>query len=58
MICSDFNLILKSQERTSRNIWSRDMTFKNLVDELVMIDILLQGRQYTWSNDAVMAKLD
>jgi hypothetical protein len=58
MICGDFNLILKPQERTGRNMWPRDRKFKNMIDELAMIDIPLQGRQYTLSNGAAMAKLD
>jgi exonuclease III len=58
MICGDFNLILRSQERTSGNMWPRDREFKNLIDELSMMDIPLQGRKYTWSNGTTMAKLD
>jgi exonuclease III len=58
MICGDFNLILRSQERKSGNMWPRDREFKNLIDELSMMDIPLQGRNYTWSNGMAMAKLD
>jgi hypothetical protein len=58
MICGDFNLILNSRERTNRNMWYRDREFKNMVDELAMIDIPLQGRYYTWSKGATMVKLD
>jgi Reverse transcriptase (RNA-dependent DNA polymerase) len=58
MICGDFNLILRSQERSSGNMWPRDREFKNLINELYMMDIPLQGRKYTWSNGMAMAKLD
>jgi hypothetical protein len=58
MICGDFNLILNAQKRSSRNMWLRDREFKILVDELAMIDIPLKERHYTWSNGAVMEKLD
>jgi exonuclease III len=58
MICRDFNLILGSQERSSGNMWPRDREFKNLIDELSMMDIPLQGRKYTWSNGTAMEKLD
>jgi endonuclease/exonuclease/phosphatase family metal-dependent hydrolase len=50
IICGDFNMVLRSEERSTNVLKPRDRDFKNLVDELGLIDLLIQGRNFTWSN--------
>ncbi|KAJ4758039.1 DNA-(apurinic or apyrimidinic site) lyase [Rhynchospora pubera] len=62
MLCGDFNLTLQLQERTNP-LYNRSGTaeFADLVDELQLLDLDLEGRTFTWSNlrlNPSMARLD
>ncbi|XP_072150088.1 uncharacterized protein [Setaria viridis] len=62
MIAGDFNLILEMADKNNTNINRRNMgRFRRFVDELLLKDIYLHGRRYTWSNERstpTMEKLD
>ena len=46
----DFNITLLQRERTSqRRITSEMRRFAEIVDELGLVDLLLQGGEFTWS---------
>jgi hypothetical protein len=48
----DFNLILEAKDKSNRNVNRRMMRkFREVVDDLLLNDILLNGRCFTWSND-------
>jgi hypothetical protein len=58
MVCGDFNLVLRSEERTSQILWPRDRAFRSMVNDLALIDLPLSDRKYTWVNSISKAKLD
>jgi exonuclease III len=62
VLCGDFNVTLAPDERntTSQN-WRGMFNFADLINNLDLIDLPLNGRRFTWSNerdDPTMAKLD
>lgn len=58
----DFNVTMRNEERNNpTSDWRGTLTFARLVSELELLNITLQGRKFTWSNereDPSMAKLD
>ena len=52
MLCGDFNLILRSEDKNTDNL-NRRMTgkFRSLVNDLALKEVYLNGRRYTWSNE-------
>jgi hypothetical protein len=57
-VCGDFNLVLRSEERTSQILWPRDRAFRSLINDLALIDLPLSDRKYTWVNNIRKARLD
>jgi hypothetical protein len=48
----DFNLILHAKDKNNHNLNRRLMgKFRRVVDDLMLNDILLNGRAFTWTND-------
>lgn len=62
LICGDFNEVLSLGERNNtRGDWRRPLRFANLISQLGLMDLPLQGRRFTWSSTTdrpAMAKLD
>lgn len=59
MVAGDFNVTLRSQDRANNNYPTRHMMrFRALADELQLIDMRLQGRKFTWSNERTFVRLD
>ncbi|WVZ96688.1 hypothetical protein U9M48_042292 [Paspalum notatum var. saurae] len=51
LILGDFNLILQASDKNNANLNRRLMgAFKTAMDSLLMKEIRLNGRRYTWSN--------
>lgn len=52
LIAGYFNVTLNLQERSNTGYPVQQMMrFRSLVNSLGLIDLPLQGRKYTWSND-------
>jgi exonuclease III len=62
LICGDFNLIYKAEEKNSCRLNRRIMgRFKSILDELERRELPLHERKYTWTNaqsEATMTKID
>jgi hypothetical protein len=62
MIAGDFNLILEAADKNNANLNRRNMgRFRRFVDQLLLKDVYLHGRRYTWGNERAtptMEKLD
>lgn len=62
VLCGDFNVTLSMDERSGRSGSLRDIeSFRDLVYHLNLIDLPLQGRQFTWSNhrdNPILARQD
>lgn len=52
MLCGDFNLILRDEDKNTDNL-NRHMMgkFRRLTNDLALKEIYLTGRRYTWSNE-------
>ena len=52
MICRDFNLILRDEDKNSGNVnrWMMGR-FRRAINDLVLKEIYLNGHRYTWSNE-------
>uniref|UniRef100_A0A453EYK4 Endonuclease/exonuclease/phosphatase domain-containing protein n=1 Tax=Aegilops tauschii subsp. strangulata TaxID=200361 RepID=A0A453EYK4_AEGTS len=58
MICGDFNLILRSEDKNTDNLNRRMMgKFRRLVNDLALKEVYLNGRRYTWSNEQSLPTL-
>jgi exonuclease III len=52
MIVGDFNVTLHQTDRSNQQHNTHDMIqFKNVTDSLELMDLQLQGMDYTWSNE-------
>ena len=52
LICGDFNLIYKAQDKNNTILNRRMMgRFRNFIDEAELQELLLRGRLYTWSSE-------
>jgi hypothetical protein len=52
MITGDFNVTLNPMDRSNQQHTMHEMTqFRNVVSSLELMDLQLQGREYTWSNE-------
>ena len=52
MVCGDFNLILRNDDKNTGNINRRMMgKFRRLTNDLTLKEIYLNGRRYTWSDE-------
>ena len=62
ILCGDFNTTMDTQDRNSNTQdWRWPLAFTNLIQDLELQDIRMNGRRYTWSNtrqQPAMAKLD
>jgi hypothetical protein len=52
MVCDDFNLIYKAEDKNNLRLNRRLMgAFRSFLDELELAELHLLGRMYTWSNE-------
>ena len=52
MICGDFNLIYRDEDKNNRNVNRRMMgRFRHTLNDLVLKEVYLNGRRYTWSSE-------
>lgn len=52
MLCGDFNLIYKAEDKNDSNLNRRMMgKFRRLLNDLALKEVYLNGRRYTWSNE-------
>ncbi|XP_073363493.1 uncharacterized protein [Aegilops tauschii subsp. strangulata] len=52
MCLGDFNMILRSSEKSNQNINRTMMTkFQNFVDDHELKELYMHGRKFTWSNE-------
>lgn len=62
LICGDFNVTIKPEDRTNnQNTWRESLHFGSLISNLGLLNIAMEGRQFTWSNEQHnphMARLD
>lgn len=62
IVSGDFNTTMRQEERNNPNSdWRGTINFARLVSDLDLLNITLQGRRFTWSNerdDPSMAQLD
>lgn len=59
MICGDFNLIYKAQDKNNNNLNRRMMgRFRRFIDDAELIDVHLRGRRFTWSNERDVPTLE
>jgi exonuclease III len=62
MLAGDFNLICRAEDKDNSN-YNRDMMgrFRRMIDDLVLKEVPLHGRNFTWSNQQAsptLVKLD
>lgn len=51
MLCGDFNLILRNEDKNNGNLNRRMMgRFRRCISDLALREVYLNGRRYTWSN--------
>jgi exonuclease III len=51
MICGDFNLIYRDEDKNNNNLDRRMMgRFRRCINDLALKEIYLSGRRYTWTN--------
>ncbi|XP_078169794.1 uncharacterized protein LOC144564134 [Carex rostrata] len=62
ILSGDFNVTMRQEERSNPNSdWRGTLTFARLASDLDLLNITLQGRRFTWSNERdnpSMAQLD
>lgn len=59
MVIGDFNLILQAQDKSNNNLNRRLMgSFRNLVNDLELKELSLQGRRFAWSNNSTQTWID
>uniref|UniRef100_A0A453JFV8 Endonuclease/exonuclease/phosphatase domain-containing protein n=1 Tax=Aegilops tauschii subsp. strangulata TaxID=200361 RepID=A0A453JFV8_AEGTS len=52
MVCGDFNLILHDEDKSRGNLNCRMMgRFRRLTIDLMLKEVYLNGRRFTWSNE-------
>lgn len=52
MICGDFNLIYREEDKNNGDLNRRMMRrFRRLLNDLALKEVYLNGRRYTWSNE-------
>ena len=52
MICGDFNIIYKAEDKSNGSLHRRMMgRFRRLIDDLKLQELYLKGRRFTWSNE-------
>jgi exonuclease III len=52
LLCGDFNLIYQDEDKNNGNLNRRMMgRFRRLLNDLVLKEIYLSGRRFTWSNE-------
>lgn len=63
VVCGDFNFTIDPTDRNTDRSWAQPNRFKQFISSLGLINLPLQGRQYTWVREngqhgAAMARLD
>jgi exonuclease III len=52
MLCGDFNLIYRAEDKNNGNLNRRMMgKFRRLLNDLLLKEVYLNGRRYTWLNE-------
>jgi exonuclease III len=52
MICGDFNLIYRDEDKNNANVNRRMMArFRRVINDLALKEVYLNGRRYTWTNE-------
>jgi endonuclease/exonuclease/phosphatase family metal-dependent hydrolase len=52
MLCGDFNLIYREEDKNNSNLNRRMMSrFRRVINDLSLKEVYLNGRRYTWSNE-------
>jgi len=52
MICGDFNIIYKAEDKNNGRLHRRMMgRFRRLINDLALQDLCLKGRRFTWSSE-------
>ena len=52
MICGDFNIIYKAEDKNNGRLHRRMMgRFRHLINDLALQDLCLKGRRFTWSSE-------
>jgi exonuclease III len=52
MICGDFNLIYRDEDKNNANVNRRMMArFRRVLNDLALKEVYLNGRRYTWTNE-------
>ena len=51
MICDDFSLIYRDEDKNNGNLNHRVMGRFRLINDLALKEVYLNGRRYTWSNE-------
>ena len=52
MICGDFNIIYKAEDKNNGRLHRRMMgRFRRLINDLALQDLCLKGRHFTWSSE-------
>ena len=59
LLIGDFNLILHAADKSNTNLNRRLMgAFRDVVQDLDLIELNLRGRKFTWSNDRTQTRID
>ena len=61
MVVGDFNLMRKQEDKNKGGDLAEMFMFNDAISALGLIEIVLQGRKYTWSNmqpNPLLQKLD
>lgn len=52
MLCGDFNMIYRDEDKNNGNLNRRMMgRFRRFLNDSALKEIYLHGRRYTWSNE-------
>lgn len=62
IICGDFNITIQPEDKTNnQRTWRESIHFASLISELGLLNLSMQSRRFTWSNEREnphMARLD
>jgi hypothetical protein len=59
LVCSDFNMIYRAEDKSNDKLDRRRMgQFQRFLNDLVLKEIYLSGRLYTWSNEQAHPTLE
>ncbi|CAO2206826.1 unnamed protein product [Urochloa humidicola] len=59
LLIGDFNMILQACDKSNSNLNRRLMgAFRNVIRDLELKELNLQGRKFTWTNDRTQTRID